>query len=171
MKRIRFSVVAVLALFFGAATIASAQHTSQNFNWNVATSTISSQGDTIDQVEFTIPNRFVVHPYGNFRPDAEVRVSVPITNSTQRAITCVIGAHDGAVVGDTADGRALANRLASFTAGSNITIAPASTGTMLYWLRFAPASNWNATDFGRTAYFNVKVTCTGILPALQNTTH
>lgn len=168
---IRFLLIALAALAFGAVSVASAQWTSQSQGWNAANATISSQGETIDRVEFTIPNRFVVHPYGNFRPDANIQVAVPVTNTTQRPITCNIVAHHGAVVGDTAAGREIGMRLATFTAGSDITVAAGSTGTIYYWLQFGPASVWNATDFGQTAYYNVKVTCTGILPAVQNMSH
>lgn len=171
MKQIRFVVLAVVAMLFGVASMASAQGfvtTGGTNSWNNPAAVIASTGKTIDVVEFVIPNRFAVHPYGNFRPDAYIQVTVPVQNNTERPVSCSIVRHGSAT---TNPATVLGMRLASFTGGGDVVINAGSSANMFYWLRFAPRAEWSPSDYGQEARYDVKVTCTGQLPPIQDVSH
>lgn len=167
---IRFVLIALIALAFGAVSIAAAQQvTSTNSDYNTASLNLRSQGETIDRVEFTVENRVVAHPYGNFRPDAYIRVNIPVTNNTERTVRCSVARADAGIRTDRA--MVLGQRLADVVAGSSITVAANATGNLAYFLDFKSEDSWNDGDFGQQLAVAVRVTCEGLLPTIQNQSH
>lgn len=142
---------------------ASAQVTSLNSGYDLGYAVLQSTGQTIDQVSFTVPNKVVTHPYGNFRPDAYVEVKIPVTNTTGRTVNCEVVSHH---LSTTEADRA--RRIGSLVGmSSGILISPAATGTLRYFIQFNSANAWNTGDFGATANFDVKVVCRGVAPNLH----
>ncbi len=166
---IRFVLIALIALAFGAVSIASAQHTSINSNQgNRAYETIGSRGVTIDRVEFTIPQEFVTQPGGVYRPNALVQINVPVTNTRSRDMVCEIVYHhlDSAVA-------IRARRIATWENASSGVLVPAgSTVNLFYAFRFNDANTWLPEDWNAEARWDVKVICDGVAPSGQPvTTH
>lgn len=168
MKRLRFSIIALIALTFGLVSLASAQHTSINSNYNRAYETIGSRGTTIDRVEFTIPNEWVLQPDGVYRPGALIQIDVPVTNTRTRDMVCEIVYHhlDSEVA-------IRARRIAHWVnASSGVTVPAGSTINLFYSFQFEPESAWEPGDWNAVARWDVKVICEGVMPTgVANTTH
>ncbi|MDZ7726122.1 MAG: hypothetical protein U5L75_00895 [Candidatus Campbellbacteria bacterium] len=87
MQRL-FALLILVAMTFGGVAFSQATSTpvQDGTGWNNARLTLAVQGQTPDQVEFTVPAWTLVLDSGALAPGQQFDVVVPITNTSDRPI-------------------------------------------------------------------------------------
>ncbi|MFN4253263.1 hypothetical protein [Deinococcus sp.] len=127
-----FNMAALLTTILALSTANAAGSTSTGFG--SATSTMTASGTYASAVSFTIPDTTLTIPKAQVRPGATFTVTIPVTNTTDRAITIEAGSITNGNTGLT------------IIAGTNCdTVAPGDLCNLEYTLTFASDSVAAAT--------------------------
>ncbi|MCD0157911.1 hypothetical protein [Deinococcus sp. 6GRE01] len=119
-----FNMAALLTTILALSTANAAGSTSTGFG--SATSTMTASGTYASAVSFTIPDTTLTIPKAQVRPGATFTVTIPVTNTTDRAITIEAGEITNGNTGLT------------IIAGANCdTVAPGGLCNLEYTLTFA----------------------------------
>lgn len=132
-----FNMAALLTTILALSTANAAGSTSTGFG--SATSNMTASGTYASAVSFTIPDTTLTIPKAQVRPGATFTVTIPVTNTTDRAITIEAGEITNGNTGLT------------IIAGANCdTVAPGDPCNLVYTLTFANDST-GAAALGGTA--------------------
>lgn len=131
-----FNIAVLLTTLLALSTANAAGSTSTGFG--AATSTMTATGTYASAVSFTIPDATLIIPAAQVRPGATFKVIIPVTNTTDRAISIEAGTVTNGNTGLTV------------LAGANCdTVTAGAVCNLEYTLTFA-ADSAGAAAFGGT---------------------
>ncbi len=138
-----FKTLALITALTLSAAIAQSTSTSDGFGNAEATATAS--GAYASAVSFTLPTASLSIPSQQIRPGATFTITVPVTNTTDRAVNISAG-----------DVVAPANADVEKTTASFNGVAPGATVKLIYTITFSPDTGDYSTFTG-TANFSFQI--------------
>ena len=146
------ALLSILALSTAASAVDST-----STGYGSAESSVTASGTYASNVSFSVPSATLAIPSAQVRPGATFKISIPVTNKTDRAVTFTAG-----VVGKPNN--------AEVTSPSAITVAANTTGTLVYTITFNADTAASAALAGSSANFTFPITAADTAAAPQDLT-
>lgn len=134
---------------------------STSTDYNNATMSLTASGTAGTAVSFTVPSASISIPKEQVRPGASFRVTIPVTNTTDREITVSVMAVKS---GD------LSGKLTVTPVEDTATIAAGARGTLVYTFSFAEAVSGDQDIAGQSFAVTFDLSAVGTYDTAQDKT-
>lgn len=142
-------------------TCASLATGSTSTDYNNATMSLTASGTAGTAVGFTVPSASISIPGSQVRPGASFKVTIPVTNTTDREITVSVMAVKS---GD------LSGKLTVTPVKNTATIAAGAAGTLVYSFSFAEAVPGDQDIAGQSFAVTFDLSAVGTYDTAQDKT-